>query len=789
MTFFWEQFALEWPNVWGAPQWWPVAGIAFAILCLLAVYSYVSSSASGMVRAICAAFKVLAVTLLVLLLVEPMRSSERAASGDNVLLVMVDASRSMDVAAKAGTESKVDIAKDLLNEQQSWRTRVGQDFDVRDYQFDSNVRLLSNPDQLTATGNRSNVLANLKTIVERHRSKALAGIVLLTDGSTSEAISDSDLADMPPVYPVLLGEEKKLRDVRVSKLIARQTNFESSPVTITANVSANGYSGTPLLVELLDQRGKKLQSRTIPDVQEGDSYSIQFRVKPEKRGTVFYQVRAGAENESKQWEQPDNSKEVTLENNLRQIAINRGQGPYRILYVTGRPNWEFKFLNRALKEDPELKMIGLVRIAKKEPKFTFRSRDGSTNPLFRGFKEEGEEVEQYDEPVIIRLNVEDKKELLNGFPKDEETLFRYSAIVVDDLESAFFNEDQKSLVQKFVSHRGGGFLMLGGQESFADGDYDRTQIGELLPVYLSQVKPLPNTQAFKLSLTKEGLLEPWVRTRGTELEEQSRLRELPGLKTLNRTGMLKPGAALLATATSGDGEQHPFLVTQRFGKGQSAAILAGDLWRWHLKRKETSNDDFGLTWRQTMRWLVSNVPQRTQITITSVNAGNSDAVTIQIEAFDETYSPLDNAKVNVEITGPGNKVVNMLATPTPGATGKYQAVYLPKETGVYAANAVVVAEDGSEVGAVTSGWISEPAADEYQSLMPNTKLMEQIAEQTGGEVIPSSDLDRFARSLPTRKVPVTEKAVHPVWHRWSVFCLIAGCLFMEWGLRRWKGLA
>ena len=242
-------------------------------------------------------------------------------------------------------------------------------------------------------------------------------------------------------------------------------------------------------------------------------------------------------------------------------------------------------MNRALKDDPELKMVGLVRIAKKEPKFTFRSRDGSTNPLFRGFKDEGEEVEQYDEPVIIRLNVEDKKELVNGFPKDEETLFRYSAIVVDDLEAAFFNEDQKSLVQKFVSHRGGGFLMLGGQESFADGKYDRTQIGELLPVYLSQVKPLPSGQSFNLSLSKEGMLEPWVRTRGTETEEKSRLRELPGMKTLNRVGMLKPGATLLATASNKQGDQYPFLVTQRFGKGQAAAILAGDLWRWHLKRK------------------------------------------------------------------------------------------------------------------------------------------------------------------------------------------------------------
>ena len=40
-------------------------------------------------------------------------------------------------------------------------------------------------------------------------------------------------------------------------------------------------------------------------------------------------------------------------------------------------------------------------------------------------------------------------------------------------------------MRNFVSQRGGGLLMLGGPDSFADGKYDRTPVGELLPVYLN----------------------------------------------------------------------------------------------------------------------------------------------------------------------------------------------------------------------------------------------------------------------------------------------------------------
>ena len=51
------------------------------------------------------------------------------------------------------------------------------------------------------------------------------------------------------------------------------------------------------------------------------------------------------------------------------------------------------------------------------------------------------------------------------------------AVVLDDLESAFFTQDQLTLLRNFVSYRGGGFLMLGGPDAFADGKYDGFEFG------------------------------------------------------------------------------------------------------------------------------------------------------------------------------------------------------------------------------------------------------------------------------------------------------------------------
>jgi hypothetical protein len=153
--------------------------------------------------------------------------------------------------------------------------------------------------------------------------------------------------------------------------------------------------------------------------------------------------------------------------------VDRGKGPYRILYVAGRPNWEFKFLNRALTDDDQLELVALIRVAKREPKFQFLGRRGeSSNPLFRGFDKKDEETERYDQPVLVRLNTKDEFELKGGFPKTAEDLYAYHAVIVDDLESEFFTRDQMMLLAKVRLRARRRVPDAGGAESFREGKYD-----------------------------------------------------------------------------------------------------------------------------------------------------------------------------------------------------------------------------------------------------------------------------------------------------------------------------
>ena len=233
-----------------------------------------------------------------------------------------------------------------------------------------------------------------------------------------------------------------------------------------------------------------------------------------------------------------------------------------------------------LAEDPEVALIGLVRMARKKPKFEFRQRaEDQRNEFYKGFDDKSKETaEQYDEPVLIRLGTLDEFELRDGFPTAAEQLFRYDALIVDDLEASFFTPDQMALVRRYISQRGGGFLMLGGQESFQKGGYQDTPIGEVLPVYLRSASAALPTIGHRLDLTRDGWLQPWTRLRTTRDQEQLRLSEMPPFRTINRVSAIKPGATEVLQAVDDAGQRVPALVTQRFGKGRTAAMLIGDYW-------------------------------------------------------------------------------------------------------------------------------------------------------------------------------------------------------------------
>lgn len=768
-----------------AREWiWPAVGI-FGAGVLLALFSYWRSPGAASTRTAAFFLRTLGLAALAVCLVEPRWTESQPRPGANTFAIVADNSQGMKIQDNGAAQSRSAQLHGLVAEDKApWQMTLAETFQLRRFLFDNRLTSTRDFSELNFEGRASAIHTALADLGERYRGQPLAGILLLTDGNATDLPPANQLLNSAPVYPVLIGKESALRDLSILSVSSSETAFEDAPVTVQAEAQALGFSGEALVAEIVDSSTNAAPIVAQEATPRGDSDKLNFRFqfKPPRHGLAFYKLRvrpkiAGA-------------AEATRVNNDRTIVVDRGGGPYQILYVGGRPSWDFKFLNRAMEEDDQVRMVSIIRIARREPKFTFRGRTGEeSNPLFRGFGgQDREETERFDQPVLIRLKTRDEKELRGGFPKTAEELYAYHAVIIDDLEADFFTADQQLLIQRFVADRGGGLLMMGGPDSLAQGKYYRTPIGDSLPVYLTGAAQGKPPEGMKMNFTREGWLQPWARLRGTENEERARLEEVPPYTSLNRVGGLKPGAQPIATATDDTGKEHLALAVQRFGKGRTAAVMIADLWHGALG-DEARQKDLAKAWRQLGRWLTTDVPEPVTIEIVKA-AGSESAVTLRVRARDKTFKPADNAMaaITVEAVGTTNKF-SMTAEASATEAGVFETVFAARDPGGYRADVTVTDNMGQVLGRASGGWAAEPLADEFRSLQPNRALLETIARQTGGEVITADKLPSFVGTLKSKKAPILETVSKPVWDKPFVFLFALGCFAVEWGLRRARGLA
>jgi hypothetical protein len=193
-----------------------------------------------------------------------------------------------------------------------------------------------------------------------------------------------------------------------------------------------------------------------------------------------------------------------------------------------------------------------------------------------------------------------------------------------------------------------------------------------------------------------------------------------------------------------------------------------------------------------LRWLIADVPGRISVQATQKTGETNQPVTLQVRVRDKAFAPMDNVSVALDVREPGDRSVKLTAAPAAAERGLFEAVYIPRTSGGYLAQATVADADGAKLGDAQTGWTVDLEAREFQSVRTNRPLLEKIARQTGGRLVEAGELDKFARSLPRREVPIAETWVRPLWDlpgiQPAIFLFALACFIAEWALRRWKGM-
>jgi hypothetical protein len=690
----------------------------------------------------------LVVTVLFCLM-RPVLILKAAVPQQNFLAVVLDDSRSMRVADRDGKPRSEFVDSQFAGPESSVLSALSQRFLLRFFRFSSSAERLPENERLTFAGTETHVGEALQRVREEVSGLPLAGIVLVTDGADTSQASVSDAllalrADRIPVYTVGVGRDTISRDIQVSRASTPRSVLKGTSLVVDVIVTQAGYRGTtvPLNVET-DGRIVATEDVTLPS--DGQPATVRVRFTAAEAGPRVFRFRI-----------PPQTGEMVTQNNARDVLIEVEDRREKILYFEGEPRFEAKFLRRAVNDDKNLQLVVLQRTA---------------------------------ENKYLRLEVDNADELVGGFPKTREELFK--GLILGSIEAGAFTGDQLRMIAEFVDRRGGGLLMLGGRRAFGEGGYAGTPVADILPVALDSSAASASAYLARLAVrpTRVGATHGVTQIAASEAESDRRWKDLPEVTSVNVIRDAKPGATILLNGADENHREQPVLAYEHYGRGRTIAFPVQDSWLWQLHAKipvdDMTHENF---WRQLLRWLTdgSHGPVLSETSAERVEKGES--ATVDADVADPAFVGVNNARVSAEVTSPSGRSQQVAMQWTGQRDGEYRGTFAADEDGVYRANVSAV-RAGVDLGSDDTYVRAAPSDNEYFDPAMRAQLLKRIADETGGRFYESSGVAALAEDVKYSGRGVTTIEERELWDMPALLILMLGLLITEWTYRRVRELA
>jgi len=712
----------------------------------------------GRDRAVLLGFRVGLVALLLFALMQPMLKLKVAVPQENFVGVLLDDSRSMQVADHNNGPRSGFIHEQLGRPDAPLLTELGKRFQLRVFRFSSSAERLQATGDLTFEGTGTRMGEALDRARDELSGLPVAGLVLASDGAdNSETTLDESIAGLKsqamPVFSVGIGRERLTRDVQVTRVETPRRALKGSSLVIDVVVTQNGYAGTrvPIIVED-DGRMVGTQDITLPRDGEAETVHVRFKVTDVGPRTIRFRI-------------PVQGQEEVSQNNQRDALIDVFNRREKILYVEGEPRPEAAFIRRATDKDDNLQVVLLQRTA---------------------------EATVSVPDKFLRLGVESGEELINGFPATREELFGYRGIIIGSIEAAAFTPDQQRMLEDFVDVRGGSLLVLGGGRSFSEGGWAGTPLSDALPVVLDPGSRGPQYPPAELVVRVPQSAAHHPATQITDKAEDApaKWRDLPPLTSLNPITELKPGATPLLVGVNERGRQQIVLAFQRYGRGKSLVLPVQDSWLWRMHAKMELKDQTHHTfWQRLVRWVVDGVPDRVMASVAPDRVQRGEPVTITAEISDPEYKGINDGRITANVTSPSGKAEAVPMEWTVEHDGEYRARFTPTEDGLYKVTVGGTGKDGRDVGRGSVNLKVAPSDAEYFDAAMRAPLLRRIAEETEGRFFRADETNRLVEAITFSGKGITVVEEKELWDMPIILMLLLGLMGSEWMFRRSRGLA
>ena len=455
----------------------------------------------------------------------------------------------------------------------------------------------------------TNVGESLLTLLNRESNNMVQGVIVVSDGRSQPRLGGGRRGAARPGpqgqhadlhRPV--GEDRQPVNIRITDVQTPEQTPPDEKFVVRAEIDGEG---------LPDQEVKVFLDIYKPD-DDKPSHTLETTVKFQPGEPPHAQAEFAIDPEQLP---PDLKSEATGKKELdrRRMEVRRpraeGQArgcsparstsatrrrctiikkPLRVLLVASGPMKDYQFVRTLFVREKDAKRAELSIFLQNEGRDGRAVQDVEPERLLNRF------------PTTLR--VEDDP---NEKPEDKYyNLAQYDLIIAFDPDWSEFTAEQIALLQKWVDTQAGGLILIAGPvntfQLARDDDSGRLKpLLDLFPVVPGDsvlqtgpvrrhdedarggsTSPAPTrTWSSSSSTTTRRSRSPAGRSSSTAPRRSPRGTPKRGFFSFYPVKSVKPGATVVATFTDPaaklDGKEHPFLVTQQFGKGRVVFVGSG----------------------------------------------------------------------------------------------------------------------------------------------------------------------------------------------------------------------
>lgn len=324
----------------------------YILLCVLALglsvvtYNNTIPMISSTRRNVLICIRTLALSLLLILLFEPLLRFIESSTTKPKVAVLIDNSRSMHMKDRSGNRG--DVVNPLLK---NVVDKLGTN--AHYFQFGESVALLQNAkiDSLKFADERTDIAGALQWVSNISQTDGYSTVLLISDGNYNTGENPIQLAEQTGlgVYSIGVGDTIAPSDVKVDALITNPIQVVGQATEVTAQLSYS-FDKEQIITVVLEDNGKEV-SRVQRNVLKGESsIRVELPWTPQTEGIRDVHTRVMSV-----------AGEFTTANNYAQQFVRVQKNKRKIVIIAGAPSPDVAFVTEALRAIPQVEVVSFVQ--------------------------------------------------------------------------------------------------------------------------------------------------------------------------------------------------------------------------------------------------------------------------------------------------------------------------------------------------------------------------------------------------------------------------------------------